>query len=161
MIEIELPYNKWTPRDHQQKLWDYLRGGGKRAVAVWHRRAGKDDVTLHHTAVAMAERVANYWHLLPEFEQGRRIANVIVNTNDENNGKAAHHSCRGGKPIPDIWISHATQQDGKSYRRCQRHSAKAGNRRRMNLPLIRIIHGAEHLCQRNTHWSEDENHDEG
>ena len=79
MIDIKIPHNGWLPRDHQMKLWTYLRNGGKRAVAVWHRRAGKDEVLLHATAVAMAERVANYWHLLPEFEQGRRAIWGAVN----------------------------------------------------------------------------------
>ena len=30
--------------------WAYLCDGGKRAIAVWHRRAGKDEVAMHHTA---------------------------------------------------------------------------------------------------------------
>jgi hypothetical protein len=79
MLDITLPFNGWTPRPHQMKLWNYLRSGGKRAVAVWHRRAGKDDVMLHATALAMVERPANYWHLLPEFEQGRRAIWSAVN----------------------------------------------------------------------------------
>jgi hypothetical protein len=49
-----------------------LSQGGKRAVAKWHRRAGKDDVFLHHTACAAHERVGNYWYLLPEYNQARK-----------------------------------------------------------------------------------------
>ena len=45
-IEIPLPHNNWWPRDHQMQLWEYLQAGGKRAMAVWHRRAGKDEVCL-------------------------------------------------------------------------------------------------------------------
>jgi hypothetical protein len=61
-------------------LWNYLRGGGKRAFAVWHRRAGKDEVCLHHVALAaLTERVANYGHVLPEFNQGRRAIWGAVN----------------------------------------------------------------------------------
>ena len=46
-IKIDLPNREWTPRPHQMPLWRYLNNGGKRAMAVWHRRAGKDDVCLH------------------------------------------------------------------------------------------------------------------
>src|SRR5262245_10054493 len=45
IMEIILP-NRWQPRPYQRRLWSYLEGGGKRAVAVWHRRAGKDEVCL-------------------------------------------------------------------------------------------------------------------
>lgn len=60
-------------------MWDYLEKGGKRAIAAWHRRAGKDDVLLHRTAVAMFERPASYWHCLPEFEQARKAIWTAVN----------------------------------------------------------------------------------
>jgi len=79
MSETKLPHNGWTPFVHQMPLWRYLRGGGKRAMAVWHRRAGKDDVCLHHTAIAAMERAANYGHVLPEFLQGRRAIWTAVN----------------------------------------------------------------------------------
>ena len=68
---IRLPY-QWQPRPRQLPLWNYLKGGGKRAIAIWHRRFGKDEVALHHTACAMVERAGNYVHLLPEIEQARK-----------------------------------------------------------------------------------------
>lgn len=70
-MEIRLPY-QWSPRPYQRALWDYLRDGGTRAVVCAHRRWGKDDVSLHHTACAAHERVANYGHMLPKYEQGRK-----------------------------------------------------------------------------------------
>ena len=54
--EITLP-NKFTLRPYQAPLWNYLELGGKRAIAAWHRRAGKDEVCLHWTAVAAHQRV--------------------------------------------------------------------------------------------------------
>ena len=76
-VRIELP-NNWLPRPYQRPLWRYLEGGGKRAIAVWARRHGKDDVGLHWTAIAAHERVGNYWHLLPQFSQARKaIWNAI------------------------------------------------------------------------------------
>lgn len=70
-MPIEIP-NNWTPRTYQRPLWNYLERGGKRAVARWHRRAGKDAVLLNWAAVSAMERPASYWHCLPEFAQCRK-----------------------------------------------------------------------------------------
>ena len=74
-----LPHQGWEPRQHQKKLWRYLMRGGKRAVAVWHRRAGKDEICLHATAMAMMERPANYWHMLPTYTTARKAVWDAVN----------------------------------------------------------------------------------
>ena len=76
---IRLPHAGWRPRPHQLPFWNYLVNGGKRAVCVWHRRAGKDEICLHASAIAMLERVGNYWHMLPEFAQGRKAIWDAVN----------------------------------------------------------------------------------
>lgn len=60
-------------------MWDYLERGGKRALGIWHRRAGKDDVLLHRTAVAAFERPATYWTALPEYAQARKALWAAVN----------------------------------------------------------------------------------
>jgi hypothetical protein len=78
-IDIRLPANDWTPRPHQMALWKYLIEGGRRAMAVWHRRAGKDEVCLHWAMRALWMRPGNYWHMLPEFEQARRAIWTAVN----------------------------------------------------------------------------------
>ena len=77
-MRIRLP-NNWRPRPYQRPLWDYLERGGKRAIGIWHRRAGKDDVLLHRTAVAAFERVGSYWHCLPEYAQARKAIWAAVN----------------------------------------------------------------------------------
>lgn len=59
--------------------WRYLEGGGKRCVEVWHRRAGKDEVALHWTAVDAMQNPGNYWHMLPEYSHGRRALWDAVN----------------------------------------------------------------------------------
>lgn len=80
MIRVSLPNNQWTPRPHQMALWSHLRAGGKRSLAVWHRRAGKDDVCLHHSALAAnVDRVGNYWHCTPEYAQSRKAIWSAVN----------------------------------------------------------------------------------
>lgn len=78
-INLPMPANGWRPRPHQKKLWKYLEGGGKRAVAIWHRRAGKDEVCLHHTAMCVLERPASYWHCLPLYSQARKAIWTSVN----------------------------------------------------------------------------------
>ena len=51
-----------------------MEGGGKRAVAVWHRRAGKDLSSINWCAVSALTRPGLYWHLFPTYNQGRKIA---------------------------------------------------------------------------------------
>ena len=58
---------------HQVPLWNYMMGGGKRAVSVWHRRAGKDSTALNFTAASMFARKGVYWHMLPTVVQGRKV----------------------------------------------------------------------------------------
>lgn len=78
MTSVTLP-NNWKPRPYQRNLWDYLESGGKRALAVWHRRAGKDDVCLNFAATEAIQRVGNYWHMLPEAAQARKAIWKAVN----------------------------------------------------------------------------------
>lgn len=78
MSKIILP-NQWEPRDYQLPLWRYLENGGKRACALWHRRAGKDEVALHWACVAAHTRIATYWHLLPEAAQARKAVWDAIN----------------------------------------------------------------------------------
>jgi phage terminase large subunit len=78
-VSVRVPYNGWLPRPHQQPLWEFMQAGGKRAMAVWHRRAGKDEVCLHHTMRAASLRVGNYWHCLPEYNQARKAIWTAIN----------------------------------------------------------------------------------
>lgn len=78
MPTIQLP-NNWAPRDYQKRAWAYLEGGGDRCVTVWHRRAGKDEVGLHWTAVSAFERIGAYWHMLPSANQARKAIWDAVN----------------------------------------------------------------------------------
>ena len=78
MPTIRLPHN-WQPRRYQRHAWNYLERGGRHAELVWHRRSGKDEIALHRAAVACFERVANYWHMLPEYSQARKAIWDAVN----------------------------------------------------------------------------------
>lgn len=76
--ELTLPWH-WDCRPYQDKLWGYLWEGGTRAVAVWHRRSGKDSLALNWAAVASQRRIASYWHMLPEASQARKAIWTAVN----------------------------------------------------------------------------------
>ena len=76
---VTIPHAGWLPRYHQMPLWNYLRDGGKRAIAIWHRRAGKDEIAMHFTAYSAMLRRGNYWHCLPEYAQGRKSIWTAVN----------------------------------------------------------------------------------
>jgi hypothetical protein len=76
--KLDLPH-QWKARDYQEPLWRYMHGGGKRAIAIWPRRHGKDDLALHFTACAAHERVGTYWHLLPQQNQARKAIWNAVN----------------------------------------------------------------------------------
>jgi len=78
-VKIRLPHSGWMPRPYQRNLWDCLENGGKRALAIWHRRAGKDDVALHWSAIAAHQRIGNIWHCLPEYSQARKAIWEAVN----------------------------------------------------------------------------------
>jgi hypothetical protein len=60
-------------REYQEPLYWALRNGTKRAVAVWHRRAGKDTTALLWTREAAVKRPGLYWHMLPTLRQGRQV----------------------------------------------------------------------------------------
>lgn len=66
-------------RSYQQPLHRYMMSGGRRALAVWHRRAGKDEVALAATCELAHRRIGSYWHCLPQYEQARKALWSSVN----------------------------------------------------------------------------------
>ena len=77
--KLILPAGGWKPRPYQQKLWNALEGGCKRAIAVWHRRAGKDEIALNFAATQAMTRPGNYWHCLPLYSAARKAIWQSVN----------------------------------------------------------------------------------
>lgn len=75
---VNLP-NGWVTREYQDNVWRYMAKGGRRAVCVWHRRAGKDELALHWTATACMQKAATYWHMLPQANQARKAIWEAVN----------------------------------------------------------------------------------
>ena len=71
--EIGLPYNGWLPRTYQEPYWDAINSDKyKRALHVWHRRAGKDLVDLNFIIKKACTEPGVYWYMFPEYKQGRR-----------------------------------------------------------------------------------------
>lgn len=73
-IEIVLPH-EFTPRGYQRPVWEAMFADPpvKRAVLVWHRRAGKDLTALHITVAKAFERVGVYFMVYPTYSQGKKI----------------------------------------------------------------------------------------
>lgn len=73
MAEITLPHN-FKPRDYQLPLLEAMDRGYKRAVQVWHRRAGKEKTDFAGIICKkMMQRVGSYYYVFPKLTQGRKI----------------------------------------------------------------------------------------
>lgn len=70
-MNIDLPYN-FEFREYQKPQFRAYVDGIKRFYKVWHRRAGKDITDLNFEICRSMERVGNYWHMLPEYNQARK-----------------------------------------------------------------------------------------
>ena len=73
MVDITFPH-KLELRPYQYDIWDYMEpcSDGKRAMQVWHRRAGKDLCDLQIMAKEAAKIRHNYWFILPFYQQVRK-----------------------------------------------------------------------------------------
>lgn len=70
----------WKPRDYQKAALNaWIRDGVKNLELIWHRRAGKDTICMMGTAIKAFQRVANYWHMLPQENQVRSAIWDAVN----------------------------------------------------------------------------------
>jgi phage terminase large subunit len=72
MAKIKLPHN-YEPREYQKPFFEAMDSGYRRAILVWHRRAGKDKACLNFTVNRMPQRVGSYYYLFPEAFQGRKV----------------------------------------------------------------------------------------
>lgn len=69
---IPIPYN-YTARDYQLPFWEAMVEGKKRAVLVWHRRAGKDKTCWNYMIMKAIQQPGIYYYFFPKFSQGRKI----------------------------------------------------------------------------------------
>lgn len=69
---IRLPHN-FKYREYQKWIRDYIRNWWKRAVVVWHRRAGKDKTYFNILVEQAITNVWSYIYVLPTYAQWKRI----------------------------------------------------------------------------------------
>lgn len=76
MVEpISLPY-KFTWREYQKPFFDYMFAPTpvrKRAILVWHRRAGKDKCAFNWLIRHALTNLGVYYYLFPSYSQGRKV----------------------------------------------------------------------------------------
>lgn len=124
MAKFTIPANGWRPRPYQMASWVAWERGIKRQSLWWHRRAGKDELSLHKACMAMHPvpnsplanaRVANYWHCLPEYQQARKAIWTAINphTGKLRIDEAFPHELRDSTRNDDMSI---TFKSGSSWR---------------------------------------------
>lgn len=70
-MSLILPHN-FKPRPYQIPVLRALDRGKKRAVAVWHRRSGKEKTFLNYMAKKTAQRVGAYFYFFPTYTQAKK-----------------------------------------------------------------------------------------
>lgn len=70
--DLTIPY-RFSPRNYQLPILQALDSGIKRAVAVWHRRAGKEKTLINHVAKACFQRVGTYFYIFPTYTQAKKV----------------------------------------------------------------------------------------
>jgi len=69
-LSQKFPVN-WQPYPFQLPLWRYLYNGGKKAIAIWHRRAGKDIMGINWITASALKEIGIYWYVYPTKTQGK------------------------------------------------------------------------------------------
>lgn len=86
-INIVLPHHyDWRP--YQLPFWQAMDKGYKRAVLVWHRRAGKEKTCWNYLIMEACKKVGIYYYFFPEFSQGRKI---LWDGVDKSGFRLLHH----------------------------------------------------------------------
>lgn len=110
---VILPHN-FTPRYYQAPLFKFVPSVFKRAVCVWHRRAGKDK-TLFNLIIREAFLTPGiYYYFFPTYQQGRKI---LWDGIDKNGFKFLDHVpeaiCKG-KNATEMKITISTAKNSES-----------------------------------------------
>ena len=70
MRTVSITFNS---RVYQKPLIQHFREGGRKACAIWHRKAGKDRTATFIESELAFKRVGLYWHALPKYEDARKV----------------------------------------------------------------------------------------
>jgi phage terminase large subunit len=71
MPNVTIPHH-FTPRPYQLPILRALDAGVTRAVAVWHRRSGKEKTFVNFTAKRACQRIGTYFYLFPNYTQAKK-----------------------------------------------------------------------------------------
>jgi intein/homing endonuclease len=72
--ELDLPIpHEFHARPYQYDFFEAMKSGKKRAVLVWHRRAGKEKTCWNYLIMKAIQQVGIYYYFFPTFSQGRKI----------------------------------------------------------------------------------------
>lgn len=86
--KLVLPH-KYTAREYQVPFLHAMETDvKKRAICVWHRRAGKDKTFLNYMIPRMLERVGAYYYFFPTAKMGR---DILWDGMDKNGFKFMDH----------------------------------------------------------------------
>lgn len=69
---LQIPHN-YSMRSYQEAFWRAMGLGKKRAVLVWHRRAGKEKTCWNYLISQAVQRVGIYYYIFPDAKMARRI----------------------------------------------------------------------------------------
>ena len=72
MPTITIPHH-FTPRDYQLPLMQAMDSGYRRAITIWHRRAGKDKCLWNLLIKKALQKKGQYYYFFPEYKQGKRV----------------------------------------------------------------------------------------
>ena len=68
--QIELEFRvRWYQQAFHRALVERTHD---RLMAIWHRRAGKDEIVLNAIAELADREIGTYWHCFPEYKQARK-----------------------------------------------------------------------------------------
>lgn len=70
--DLKLPHN-FSGRGYQKTFFRAMAGGKKRAVLIWHRRAGKEKTCWNFMVKEAFKKVGTYYYFFPTFAQGRKV----------------------------------------------------------------------------------------
>lgn len=70
-FEVKIPH-EYRCRPYQIPFWEAMKSK-KRAVLVWHRRAGKEKTCWNYLISRAVQRAGIYYYFFPHFSQGRKI----------------------------------------------------------------------------------------
>ena len=76
--QIDLEFRvRWYQQDFHRALVERTHD---RLMAIWHRRAGKDEIVLNAISDLADREIGTYWHCFPEYKQARKAIWNGINT---------------------------------------------------------------------------------